>query len=58
LEFSNKAGLFLKISLSFFFETGAHYIVQAVLELMILLPQLLKCWNYRGTPPCLAANVF
>ena len=44
------------------FETGSHYAVQAGLELTfvaqagleltpILLPQPLKCWDYRREPP-------
>jgi hypothetical protein len=31
----------------FFFETGSHCVAQAGLELVILLPQPLKCWDYR-----------
>jgi hypothetical protein len=30
-----------------FFETGCHYVAQADLELMILLSQSPKCWDYR-----------
>jgi hypothetical protein len=30
-----------------FFETGSHCVAQAVLELMILLPQPPEFWNYR-----------
>jgi hypothetical protein len=30
-----------------FFETGSCHLAQAGLELSILLPQPLKCWNYR-----------
>jgi hypothetical protein len=32
-----------------FFETGSYYIAQVGLELMILLPQLTKCWDCRHT---------
>jgi hypothetical protein len=35
----------------FFFETDSHYIVQAGLELMSLLSQPLKGWDYRLEPP-------
>jgi hypothetical protein len=43
-----------------FLETGSHYVAwlawnsevaQIGLELVILLPQPLKCWNYRRAPP-------
>jgi hypothetical protein len=47
--FPNVACLFI-----FGFVTGPHFVVQAGLELMILLPQLPKCWNNRCGPPCLA----
>jgi hypothetical protein len=36
----------------FFLETGSHYVVQAGLELMLLLAQLPQCWEYRYAPPC------
>jgi hypothetical protein len=37
-------------------QTGLkHSVAQAVLEFMILLPQLYKCWNYRYVPPCPAS---
>jgi hypothetical protein len=31
----------------FFFDTGYHYVAQAAFELVILLPQSPKCWDYR-----------
>jgi hypothetical protein len=33
------------------FETGFHYVAQAGLELVILLPQPPKCWYNRHAPP-------
>jgi hypothetical protein len=30
----------------------SHYVVQAALELVIFLPQLPECWNYRHMPLC------
>jgi hypothetical protein len=35
------------------FEAGSCYVVQAGLEFTILLPWLLKCWDYRDVPPYL-----
>jgi hypothetical protein len=35
-----------------FWDRVSHYAAQAYLELMILLPQLPKCWNYRCVPSC------
>jgi hypothetical protein len=31
----------------FLFESRSHYATQADLKLVILLPQFLKCWDYR-----------
>jgi hypothetical protein len=31
---------------SFITNTGSHYVAQAGLELVILLPQPPKCWDY------------
>lgn len=36
------------------FETRCQYVAQDDLVLIILLPQLPKCWGYRCVPPCLA----
>jgi hypothetical protein len=36
---------------SFFFKTWFHYIAQAGVKLMILLPQLPKFWNHIYEPP-------
>jgi hypothetical protein len=44
-------GLFL-----FLFGIGSHYLAQAGLELMILLPQPPKCWDGRHTPPHLVTS--
>jgi hypothetical protein len=38
----------------FIFETGCHYLAQADLKLLILLPQPPGCWDYRCAPPGLA----
>jgi hypothetical protein len=35
-----------------FFETGSHYLSHTGLELVILLPPFLECWNYRHATPC------
>jgi hypothetical protein len=40
----------LSLSLSDFFELGLHYLAQAGLEFMILLPQPPKVWNYKYAP--------
>jgi hypothetical protein len=40
-------------SLFIFFEIATCYIAQASLELMILLPQPPKCWDYPATMPSL-----
>jgi hypothetical protein len=46
---------FLFVCLAFcFLETGSHYVVQAGLELVILLPQPPKHWDSRHGPPLLA----
>lgn len=50
--------LFLFLFL-FYFETMSSYVAQTGLELIILLSQLLKCWDYwvcattHGSPICL-----
>jgi hypothetical protein len=38
----------------FFVETGSHFVAQTGLELVILLPLPLKCWDYRCVPSHLA----
>jgi hypothetical protein len=40
----------------FFFKAEYYYIVQVGLELAILLPQSLKCWDYRCAPSYLALS--
>jgi hypothetical protein len=35
-----------------FFEIGSCYVPQTGLKVIILLPQSLKCWDYRYVPPC------
>jgi hypothetical protein len=37
-------------------ETGSHYVAQAGLELVIILPQSPECWDYRYLLPCPAQN--
>jgi hypothetical protein len=39
-------------------ETGSHYVAQAGLELMILLPQTPECWDYSHMPPCPVVMAF
>jgi hypothetical protein len=43
---NNEGGFFFFV-FGVFFETGSHYVPQAGLELMILLPQPPQCWDYR-----------
>jgi hypothetical protein len=38
----------------FIFKTGSCYVVQAILELVTLLPQFPKCWDYQCATPYLA----
>ena len=38
-----------------FFEISLFYVTPAGLELRILLPQPLECWNYQYAPPCLGS---
>jgi hypothetical protein len=40
------------------FETGSYYVAQVGLELTILLPHSLECWDHRHVPPCLAGTLF
>jgi hypothetical protein len=55
--------LFLFICLLFcgcclvLFETGSHYVAQAGLKLMILMPPSTKPWDYRHVPLCLASSL-
>lgn len=42
---------YLPTSLPFIFWTGFYYVAEDSFELMILLPQLAECWNYRCMPP-------
>jgi hypothetical protein len=37
-----------------YFDTESHYVVQADLELEILLPQPPECWDYPYATPCSA----
>jgi hypothetical protein len=39
-----------------FLETECHYVVQAILELEIFLPQPCECWDYRRIPLHLASQ--
>jgi hypothetical protein len=41
------------INFFFFLDTESHFGAQVGLELLILLPQLLKCQDHRHVPPCL-----
>jgi hypothetical protein len=41
--------------LSFFFETGSHYIAQIGLEFAVFLSHPPKVWDYRHIPACLAS---
>jgi hypothetical protein len=43
--------LYFKIFVVIVFETRCHYVAQAGLELVILLPQPLVCWDDRCAPP-------
>lgn len=36
---------------------GSFYITQVDLEIVILLPLLPECWDYRCAPPCLTCDV-
>jgi hypothetical protein len=40
-----------------FFVAGCHYLAQASLEIIILLPLPPKFWDYKYVLPCLA-NIF
>jgi hypothetical protein len=39
--------VFLFVFLSLFFEKCSHCVAQTDLELTILLPQPMECWDYR-----------
>jgi hypothetical protein len=39
-----------------FFETRSGYVPESDLELIILLPMPLQCWDYRCGPPCLGLS--
>jgi hypothetical protein len=39
-----------------FFERWSHFVIQAGLELAILLPQPSKFWDYKCTPQCLPSK--
>jgi hypothetical protein len=45
---------FLLLFLLFVFETKSLYEAQAGLELVILLPQPSKYWDYGSAPPAMA----
>jgi hypothetical protein len=38
------------------FEIGSYYVAEAGLELVILLPQPIKCWDYRHEIPYPASS--
>jgi hypothetical protein len=38
------------------FETGSHCVAQAILELLILLPEPPENWDFTLGPPCLAVK--
>lgn len=50
LQISDKYPVHLTFGIVFVFETRSHYVTQADLQLVMLLPQPSKCWNYRYVP--------
>jgi hypothetical protein len=49
LKFDSQLSYFILFIL--FFETRSCYVVQAGLELAVLLPQTSECWEFRHVPP-------
>jgi hypothetical protein len=50
--------LFLVVLFYFVFKTGSHNVAQAGLELVILLPQPAKYWDYSHELQCLVSFLF
>jgi hypothetical protein len=59
LSFFSFLSFFLSLFYSLFhFETGSYCVAQAILKLLILLPQLSECWAYRHVLPPLTIRLF